>query len=73
MQNAEGKRKKEEAAERAGAGRLLLSMGQNRSFLSSKAGLVLLKRTKLSSYRLSFNSFSNKKGRRLFFLYAIKI
>jgi hypothetical protein len=38
VQNAEEKRKKEEAAERAeGAGRLLLTMGQNRSFLNNKA------------------------------------
>ena len=52
MQNAEGKRKKE-AAERAGAAdRRLLTMGQNRSFLNSKTGLVLLKRTMLSSYKL---------------------
>ena len=44
-----------------GAGRLLLTMGQNRSFLNSKAGLILLKKIKLSSYRLGFNSFSNKR------------
>ena len=57
MQNAEEKRKKEEAAERAeGAGRLLLTMGQNRSFLNNKAGLVLLKGTKLFSYKYGFNS-----------------
>ena len=57
-----GKGKKEDAAERTeAAGRLLLTMGQNRSFLNSKTGLVLLKRTKLSSYRLGFNSFSNKR------------
>jgi hypothetical protein len=61
MQNAEGKRKKEEFAQRAErASRLLLTMGQNRSFHDSKADLVLLKRTKLSSYRLGLNSFSNK-------------
>ena len=55
-------RENEETAERTeGAGRLLLTMGQNRSFLSSKTGLVLLKRTKLSSCRLGFNSFSNKR------------
>jgi hypothetical protein len=54
MQNAEGKRKKEAAEKVEGAGRLLLTMGQNRSFLNSKAGLVLLKRTKISSYRLGF-------------------
>jgi hypothetical protein len=35
-------------------------MGQNRSFLNSKTGLVL-KRTKLSSNRLGFNSSSNKR------------
>ena len=46
MQNAEGKRKKEEARKRAeGASRLLLTVEQNRSFLSNKKGLVLLKKT----------------------------
>ena len=59
MQRERGKKKMLQRAE--GAGRLLLTMGQNRSFLNSKAGLVLLKRTKLSSYRLGFNSFSNKR------------
>jgi hypothetical protein len=44
-----------------GAGRLLLTMGQNRSFLSNKAGLVLLKGTKLSSYKFGFDSFSIKR------------
>ena len=43
MQNAKGKKKKEAAERAEGAGRLLLTMGQNRSFLNSKAGLVLLK------------------------------
>lgn len=58
MQNA---KKKEEASGRAeGTGRLLITMGQNISFLNSKAGLVLLRRTKLSSYKLRFNSVSNK-------------
>jgi hypothetical protein len=48
MQNAEGKRKKEEAAESSEeADRLLLTRGQNRSFPNNKAGLILLKRTKL--------------------------
>jgi hypothetical protein len=62
MQNAKEKGKKEEAAGRAeGAGRLLLTTGQSRSFLNSKAGLVLLKGAKLSSYRLDCNSFSNKR------------
>ena len=45
MQRERGKKKKLQRAE--GAGRLLLTMGQNRSFLNSKAGLVLLKETKL--------------------------
>ena len=67
MQNAEGKRKKEEAAEREGAGRLLLTMGQSRSFLNSKAGLVLQKRTKLSPYRLGLNSLSSKRVEGFFF------
>jgi hypothetical protein len=63
IEHAECRGKEEkEAAERAeGACRLLLAMGQNRSSLNSKAGLVLLKSTKLSSYRLGFNSFSNEK------------
>jgi hypothetical protein len=55
MHNEEGQRKRAE-----GAGRSLLTMGQNRSFLNSKTGLVL-KRTKLSSNRLGFNSSSNKR------------
>ena len=59
MQRVRGKKKMLQRAE--GAGRLLLTMGQNRSFLNSKAGLVLLKRTKLSPYRLGFNSFSSKR------------
>ena len=51
-----------EAAERAeGADRLLLTTVHNRSYLNSKVGLVLLKITKLSSYRLGFNSYSNKR------------
>ena len=58
MQRERGKKKMSQRAE--GAGRLLLTMGQNSSFLKNKAGLVLLKGTKLSSYRLGFNSFSNK-------------
>ena len=41
-------------------GRLLLTMGWNRSSLNIKAGLVLLKK-KLSSYRLEFSSFINKR------------
>ena len=46
MQNAEGKRKKEDLQRADGAGRLL-TMGQNRSHGKDKAGLVLLKETKL--------------------------
>lgn len=42
-----GRRKKEAAKRTEGAGNLLLAMRQSRSFLNSKAGLVLLKRTKL--------------------------
>ena len=59
MQRERGEKKMSQGAE--GAGSLLLTMGQNRSFPYSKAGLVLLKRTKHSSYRLGFNSFSNKR------------
>lgn len=63
MQNAEGKREKEGAVEKAeGADGLLLIIGQNRSFLNSMTGLILLKRTKLSSYRFKFSSFSNKRA-----------
>ena len=62
MQNAEESRKKEDSVEKAErASRLLLTRKQNRSFLVSKAGLVLLKRTKLSSYRLGLKSCSNKR------------
>jgi hypothetical protein len=35
--------------------------GMNRSSLKNKGGLVLLMRTKLSSYRFGFNSFSNSR------------
>jgi hypothetical protein len=46
MQSTERKRNKEETVERAErANRLFLAMGQNRSFLNSKEGLVLLKMT----------------------------
>ena len=61
MKNAEGKRKKEDVAEARGAGRLLLTMEQSRSHGKNKAGLVLLKETKLFSYKHGFNSFSIKK------------
>ena len=59
MQRERGKKKKLQRAE--GAGRLLLTMGQNRSHGKDKAGLVLLKETKLFSYKHRFNSFSIKK------------
>ena len=62
MQNAEGKRKKgrcpREQKEQAG---FLLTMEQNRSHGKNKAGFVLLKETKLFSYKHGFNSFSIKK------------
>lgn len=58
MQRKRGKKKLERAE---GAARLLLTMGQNRSFLNSKAGLVLLKGTSLFSYKLGFNSLSIKR------------
>ena len=45
MQRERGKKKMLQRAE--GAGRLLLTMGQNRSHGKDKAGLVLLKETKL--------------------------
>ena len=45
MQRVRGKKKMLQRAE--GAGRLLLTMGQNRSHGKDKAGLVLLKETKL--------------------------
>ena len=59
MQRERGKKKMLQRAE--GAGRLLLTMGQNRSHGKDKAGLVLLKGTKLFSYKHGFNSFSIKR------------
>jgi len=44
-----------------GAGRFLLTMGQNRSFLNSNTGLVLLEGTSLFSYKLGINSLSIKR------------
>jgi hypothetical protein len=44
-----------------GASRLLLTVGQSRSHGKDKAGLVLLKETKIFSYKHGFNSFSIKK------------
>ena len=45
MQRERGKKKMLQRAE--GAGRLLLTMGQNRSHGKDKAGLVLLKETRM--------------------------
>ena len=59
MQRGRGKKKMLQRAERAG--RLLLTMGQNRSHGKDKAGLVLLKETKSFSYKYWLNSFSIKK------------
>jgi hypothetical protein len=59
MQRERGKKKMLQRAERAG--RLLLTMGQNRSHDKDKAGLVLLKETKLFSYKHGCNSFSIKR------------
>jgi hypothetical protein len=60
MQNAKGKKKKEAAEREEGESRLLLTMGQNRSFLNSKAGLVLLKRTEFSSTDLRLIHLATK-------------
>ena len=54
-------REKQKMQRAEGAGRLLLTMGQNRSHGKDKAGLVLLKETKLFSYKHGFNSVSIKK------------
>ena len=59
MQRERGKKKMLQRAE--GAGRLLLTMGQNRTHGKDKAGLVLLKETKIFSYKHGFNSFSIKR------------
>ena len=59
MQRERGKKKMLQRAE--GAGRLLLTMGQNRSHGKDKSGLVLLKGTKLFSYKYVFNLFSIKR------------
>ena len=59
MQRERGKKKMLQRAE--GAGRLLLTMGQNRSHGKDKADLVLLNETNLFSYKHGFNSFSIKK------------
>ena len=50
-----GKKKKLQQAERAR--RLLLTMGQNRSFLNKKVDFILIKK-KFSTYKLGFNSLS---------------
>ena len=51
-----------------GAGRLLLTMGQDRSHGKDKAGLVLLRETKPFSYKHGFNSFSIKRVEAFSFL-----
>jgi len=57
MQRERGKKLKR--AE--GTGRFFsLTTGQDRSFLTNKADLVLLKGTSCFSYKLGFNSFSIK-------------
>ena len=58
MQRERGKKKMLQRAE--GTSKLLLTMGQNRCHGKDKAGLVLLKGTKLLSYKHGFNSFSIK-------------
>ena len=58
MQRERGKKKMLQRAE--GAGRLLLTIGQNRSHGKDKADLVLLKESKIF--------FLHYKGRSLFFL-----
>jgi hypothetical protein len=49
MHRERGKKKKLQRGE--GTGRLLLTMGQNRSFLNNKADFVLLKGTKIVSLK----------------------
>ena len=44
-----------------GAGRLLLTMGQNRSHGKDKTGSVLIRETKPFSYKHGFNSFSIRR------------
>jgi len=65
LQRRRGKEKKLERTE--GAGRFLLTMGQNRSFLNSNACLLLSKGTRLFSYTLGFNSLSIKRVEVIFF------
>jgi hypothetical protein len=74
MQNVEGKRKKEEPAERAGRWERQASLyhGKEQVFSNNKSGLVLLKGSKLSYYKFGVHSF-NVKCRSILFLYAIKI
>jgi hypothetical protein len=61
VQNAEGKREKKKLQRAEGAGWLLLTMGQNSSFLNNKIELDLLKGTKPFSYKFGFNSFIIKR------------
>ena len=57
----ERRKKKPLAAGSRAADRLLLTKGQNRSHGKDKAGLVLLKGTKLLSYKHGSDSFSIKR------------
>ena len=59
MQRERGKEKILQRVEEAD--RLLLTLGQNMSFLNHKTDLVLLKGTKLISYKHGLNSFSVKR------------
>jgi hypothetical protein len=62
MQRERDKKKKKKTLQRAEG-----SVGQNRSQGKDKAGLVLLKETKLFSYKHGFNSFSIIKVEAFFF------
>ena len=57
-----GKEEKKKMLQRAeGAGRLLLTIGEDRSHGKDKTGLVLIRETKPFSYKHGFNSFSIKR------------
>ena len=56
-----------------GAGRLLLTMQHDRFHGKDKTALVLLRETKLFTYKHGFNSFSIKRVEGFFFLDAINI
>jgi hypothetical protein len=61
VQNAEGKRKTEDAAESRRSGQASPYHGTEQSHGKDKAGLVLLKETKLFSYNHGFISSSIKR------------